>query len=430
MSHIENKLNDFVFLYRACGRPPIKDDCFSYRTDSVTDNLIQSFNNFYLNSQQDLTSVTVSGTLTSPPLEVSDKGKSLSFDCHIPASGFHQDINSFVKSTPSLHKGAMPPVFYINQIDYLHGECAVIDEIDKITRVCRLISFLKNVLTHSEEKTNFIQFVLLTHKGNQSVRKQIFETRFEYEDIIGQIEIELLEEITGKHDLHSTERIAVFRNSLAEMLEKEYDSQRRFSFLLKNFNDLLNSYKQNYETYINGFALNRFKMEVVAKSDELIQKLNTTLNDIVSKVLVVPASLLALKALGGSNNITTDIMVTFAIIVISFILTILVWYQFSNLKHIEENIKTLFKEFDDKNERAAEFAQENKDKLLKKKRFIKRCLVAFIFIVWLPSILCIAYLMKAYSFAVIWKELLSWITIFKSRCCECFRADPNVITKP
>jgi hypothetical protein len=431
MSVIDNILRDFVRLYRVCGRPSIADDSFSYSTDSATDNLIQVFNDFCVHSQQDITSVKVSGVLASPPLEVCDAGKTLAFNCHVPSSGFHENIGSFVKKTPSLHKGVMPTMFYISQIDYFHGESEVVDEIDRIARVCRFISFLGKVLTHSEDKANCTQFILLTHdKGNQSARKQLFETRFEYSDIVEPIEIKLLEEITEKEDLHSTERVAVFRNTLAEFLEKEYDPKRRFAFLLKNIKNIINDYRQNYETYINGFALNKFKMEVVSKSDELIQKLNATLNDIVSKVLVVPASLLALKALGGSNDITTDIMVTFSIIAISILITILVWYQFSSINQIEENIKLLFKEFDNREGAAADVARENKKRLLQKKYNIKIYLFIFMFIVWLPSMFCLAYLLKEYSLVVIWNELSSWITIFKSRCCECFRADPNAITKP
>ena len=283
------------------------------------------------------------------------------------------------------------------------------------------ISFLLTTYK-SHDESNYTQFVLLTHdKESLAARKQVFETQYQYSEIRKLSGLEQIEEIAEKEDLHSSERVVVFRSALAEILERERDPRKRFTFLLTHFDELKEKYDQNYETYINGFALDKFKMEVVTKSDELIQKLNTTLNDIVTKVLIVPASLLALKALGGDNNITADIMVTIAIIAISFILTFLVRHQFSNLAQIGDNIETLFKEFDNREGKACTFARENKQKLLQKKAAIRKYLWAFIIVVWLPSFLCLAYLLKRYSFETIWHELYSWVVIFKSRCCECFR---------
>lgn len=426
------RLKDFVRLYRLCERPPIAADSFAYSAASADDTLILALNDFCKHSENDITGLVSGATRLTHPLRVNDHvGKPISFSCQIPANGFHEDFAAFVRNTPSVHKGALPEIFYISEKDYLHGEGEVIPEIEQVAKTCRLITFFDKVITHSESQDKHIRFVLLTHdKQTLTARKQVFETRYEYNEIRELPGLEQVEEITEKDDLHSSERIVVFRNALAECLEKESDPAKRFAFLLEHFGDLKEKYKQNYETYINGFALDKFKMEVVTKSDELIQKLNTTLNDIVTKVLIVPASLLALKALGGENNITTDMMVTIAIVVISLILTFLVRHQFSNLGQIGENIEVLFKEFANREGKACEFARENKHELLRKKATIYKYLFAFIIIVWLPSLLCLAYLLKRYSFESIWDELASWITIFKSRCWECFKgaasvSDPN-----
>lgn len=423
----DQRLKGFVRLYRLCERPPIVEDSFAYSADSADDTLILALNDFCKHSENDITGLASGATRLTHPLRVSDHvGKPISFSCQTPANGFHKDFTAFVQNSPSVHKRGLPDVFYISEKDYLHGEKGAIPEISKVEMICRFIIFLEKVITHIDPKDKHTRFVLLTHdKETLTARKQDFETRYEYSDTRELPGLEQVEEIAEKDDLHSSERIAVFRNALAEILEKEPDSKKRFVFLLRHFDELKDKYQQNYETYINRFALDKFKMEVVTKSDELIQKLNSTLNDIVTKVLIVPASLLALKALGGDNNITADIMVTIAIFAISVILIFLVRHQFSNLAQIRVNIRTLFKEFANRGEKACTFALENEQKLLKKNAAIRRYLWVFIFVVLLPPLLCLVYLLQQYSFEAIGEELYSWLTIFTARFSEYFNPAAN-----
>lgn len=419
------KLKDFVCLYRLCGKPPISDESFSFATDSADIKILQALKDFLGHSEEDVTGLSSSGQTVFVDFSISDFiDKQLSFNCEVPSKGFHESFESFVNDTPSLHKGDMPEQFYIRERDYLHGQGEVLPEVQKIDHARNLVAFLEKVITHSEEKANHVRFVLLTHdKDTHSARKQIFETNFHFSDIQELTGLEQLKQILYERDLHRNERFAILRNTLAGFLEKEPDSNNRFAFILKHFGELKEQYDLNYETYINKFAFNKFEMEVVSKSDLLLQKLNTTLNDIVTKVLVVPAGLLALKALGGSNCLTSDLMVVFAILSISLVMTLLVLHQFSNLKQIECNIQSVFRDFNKGGDNAKKIAQDNKKLLLRKKSFIHWSLWGFIAIVWLPCLLCLAYLFKEYSFDTIWTELKELFCSFIVRCSECMNKE-------
>lgn len=431
MAMTEDKLRDFVRLYRLCGKPSISEESFSYKTENAERNIVQALHDFLVHSEGDITHLISGEDQISVPFLMADHAnKPLSFNCHVPSQGFHKTFEMFVKDTPSLHKGSIPSVFYIGEKDYFHGQSDVPPEIQKIGRTCRLIAFLGKVITHLEEKAKHIRFVLLTHdKDTHSARKQIFETCFQYSDVTNISELEQLEQIVDEQDLHRNERFAIFRNTLAEFLEKEPDSKKRFIFILKHFDQLIEQFDLNYETYINRFAFEKFEMEVVSKSDELLKKLNTTLNDIVTKVLVVPAGVLALKALGGDNDISTSLMVLFAIVAISVVLTLLVRHQFSTLKQIGKNIDFVFSKFNKGEGGAIKIARENKDLLVKKKNSINKYLWVFIVIVWMPFLLCFVFLLKEFSFEAIWGEFASWFTILITRCCDCFQSD-STITDP
>lgn len=427
MATIEEKLRDFVRLYRLCEKPSIVEDSFSFQTDKAGNNLLQALHDFLVHSEFDITGLVSGGNPVLIPFKVSDYlNQPLSFNCQIPSQGFYETFEMFVDNTPSLHKGDIPALFYIKDCDYFHGQGETASDFHRIDRTCRLINYLEKIITHSETKTNHIRFVLLTHdKDTQSARKQIFESRFQYSDTRKLSELEQIEQIVEEKDLHHNERIAIFRNTLAEFLEKESDPEKRFTYILKNFKELKEQYDLNYETYINKFAFDKFELEVVNKSDELMQKLNTTLNDIVTKVLVVPAGVLALKALGGKNSISTDLILIFAILAISVVLSLLVKHQFSNLNQIEKNIDSIFRNFRTGATKANQTAQDNKKLLIQKKNFIYNSLWVFLAVVWLPFLFCVILSLKAHSFEAIWNEFSSWFTILFMRCCESLQDDPN-----
>ena len=199
MSNGDNMLRDFICLYRQCGRPPVSDGYFSFSTKRASETLISALNKFSARAADKIIGLSSGKNILQTPLKAgAHSNQPISFDCFIPANGFYQDLPAFVKKTPSVHKKeGLPDVFYISERDYFHGEKEVISEIRQVEEICRLIRFLEKVITHSEDRPNHMRFVLLTlDKDNNSTRKQLLETRYDYSDVTELVGLKELEQIT------------------------------------------------------------------------------------------------------------------------------------------------------------------------------------------------------------------------------------------
>jgi len=402
-------LESFVYIYRHAGKPPFDESGWlSFALVNRTAPFLTAIKNYAEKACPD----DISISQRHNRIDIQNIGEQqgiLDFKISKPSNRYYETINDFLKESNAI-KGEIPDYYYIQECDYLCGDEKK-TEIIYIEQMSSLVIFLKETLTHTVPEPTKLQFILLTHDKNNIAQKILLTTNCKKNNLV---ELEGFEDFRQRFEIddsHKPERLSVFKQSLAELLASEPDESKRFPRILNNFSELKEIYNFNYESYIGKFSFNKLKAEIVAKSNELIKDINSILNNMASKTLVAPISLVALKFVNSeSDKIQWFIFV--GLVAISLVLSTVLYHQFSNLKHLKENISGVFSDLKShqdcgkvKNCKVEELANKNQNRLQKKLVFLKRSFVFMGIIIWLPVFLFLFYKFNA--------EIVSFIVILK-----------------
>lgn len=253
-------LNDVVNLYRQCGNPDFGDNASVNCEILCNEEIRLLINNIHQKNDAVIELVKCSALPQSLPLQSSVNNQNVQFTLNSPSidgyKRFFKNVDDLITKNTGVKKGKLPELFYLLENDYLTTEANEPEKLQQLKQVCRWINFLKQALPHTEEKKDSYLFVLLTEdKKSKGFKKHLIESRFTVNELRTLDGLESFEEMITNVDLHCSERLAVVRNALEELLSKSPSVNQRLGDILSEFEVFKQLYQDNYETYINGFSL-------------------------------------------------------------------------------------------------------------------------------------------------------------------------------
>lgn len=233
-------------------------------------------------------------------------GEKIELEMQLPASEmgrFHQNVDDFIASTPTLNFGVIPSEYYICDLDFYSGEPATDPKLLKLyhlSRFIRAVSLLSvNGYVEPGLHENRLIFVVAADGKSPSktlaVSIHISPTLLDF--ALPQIRLlEALISPSRKNEVHVEERLSIMRLSIADSLASTEEGDR-FSVLVKNWPEVLDKYHHNFLAFIHQFSFEKVRKEIATAEVENATKMSAVLGDITGKLLALPVSLVAIALL-------------------------------------------------------------------------------------------------------------------------------------
>lgn len=319
----------------------------------------------------------------------------------LPESIFFNNAALFIEKKGVKANGNLD-FYYLIEEDYQSGDTTEPEVIKNLKSIFEVIGFLSDVLPHTEKGLSTTTFVYFPEDKNGNIKtKRTVESVFNQNDVNANLKSFFkLKNTISQDDCHRPERVAVFRNSLAELLSAEAFVDSTFSHLLQNFDKLYEIYKDNYDTYINGFSLEKIKKEITDYHQQFSKAISDGMNEIISKSLAIPASIAAGALLMKSNTITGDLLMLAVLLLTAIITSMLLSWQKNSINDNKSLIEKAFSSFTKDTrvtEAARNFSTQTMENLLSKADGVKTRLHWMLTIAWLPVTIGSCYLFVKYS---------------------------------
>jgi len=406
----QSLLNDVVKLYRLCCRPDFRDNSSVNCAILCNEEIRLLINNIHQQKDDIFELFKCNEKTQSLPLQAAQNNQRLNFTLNIPIIGykrFFTNVADLISNNTGVKKGILPESFYLLENDYLTNEANEPEKLQQLRQVCRWIIFLKQALPHTEEKKDSYLFVLLTEdKESKGFKKHLIESRFTVDELRSLDGLENFEEMITNEDLHCSERLSVVRNALEELLSKRPVINQRLGDILSEFDIFKQIYQDNYETYINGFSLKDFKKEVIEKHEEFATKIESSLNDVINKGLIIPASIATIGALIKEKDLINSLVISFSVLLVSIFMWRLVRQHLSRLEDIKLALNEIFEKFKGKKESAAQFVSDKRVNLIKRSELISRDLNILGWLSWAPFFSAIVLLYYKYPEIIVFFHTL------------------------
>ncbi|GAB6140899.1 hypothetical protein JCM14076_16280 [Methylosoma difficile] len=396
----QSLLNDVVKLYRLCGKPNFMDGTAVNCEILLNEEVTLLINAIYCQNEDVLGSIKCDGDYIDLPIQELKTGQDLTFRLNIPLIEhklFFKDIADLITNYTGIKIGKLPESFYLIGEDYLTTEANEPEKLIQLRRVCRWILFLDKALPHTDKSNNSFTFVLLTEdKENKGFKKHLIESRFTFADLKPLDGLESFEEMLKNQDLHCSERLAVVRNALEELLSKRPATNQQLGYILSEFEVFKKLYQDNYETYINGFSLKDFKKEVIEKHQDVASKIDGALYDVINKALAIPVSIVTIGALIKEDQLINSLVVSCAVLLVPVLMWWLIGQHLKRLEEIQLDIKEIFDKFENKKESAAQFVDEKRQSLVDRSKSITVVLKILKWLGFAPVIAAIFLLLNKF----------------------------------
>lgn len=163
--------------------------------------------------------------------------------------------------------------------------------------------------------------------------------------------LSLLEEILNRKNenkAHLSERKLMMRMAIASIIEKFESEQNQFFIVVREWNDILATYRANLQTYVYSFSFEKARRELAQAEIEYGTKLSGVLGDIAGKMLALPISFAGWVALNSSTSYFERFVLVFGLIVVSLILLTILHNQALQTNRLLHSFNVVFDDFKDK----------------------------------------------------------------------------------
>lgn len=351
-----------VQLYRLLGRPSIEDDKILYHGICTPEIKACVAECKILHERY--------GSL----VECEEEAGKIEVEFHLPASNigrFHKDFKSFIAATPTLGKGIIPENFYIVKDDWSTTDSCSNSNYESVLSCCELIKGLCGLVTVVDSQSSSSHhniFFALPADGNRKPKTFVLETKVD-ESILGLSLrhvrlVSLLVVATNENKIHPEERKLIFSTAIADVIEQAGDNTHVFSFLLKHWDEVLQKYWLNLQSYIHGFSFDKVRAELAKAELEYGSKLSAVLSDMAGKLLALPVSLAGVVLLNKATDTIEIASISAGILMVALIFWGVLWNQWLNIRRLNGSLDVTFEVFDKK----LESYPVNLQKLLRKTR--------------------------------------------------------------
>lgn len=335
-----------VALYRALGAPTIRDGVVSYEgapTDDIIsalrkcDGLPAAYGKFeYLSEVTDIVEIEFR-------LPSNESGR------------FYISLAEFVARNGSLGKGHFPSNVYIIELSWSDSDEIEPVEIKSLRRVCRLIELLALLAIGVDKDSSpdcYNLFFALPPDGAKPPRTFLLPTQVDIKVLDYELNhLSLLEEILNRKNenkAHLSERKLMVRMAVASVIEKFESETNLFLVIVREWREVLATYRANLQTYVYSFSFERVRREVAQAEIDYGTKLSGVLGDIAGKMLALPISFAGLVVLEKTTSKFEAFILVVGLAVVSIVLLAILRNQMLQTERLLHSFNVIFDEFKDK----------------------------------------------------------------------------------
>ncbi|MDO8241003.1 MAG: hypothetical protein Q7T51_03435 [Candidatus Moranbacteria bacterium] len=391
-------LSYFIELFRIAGKPAITGGMFyaSLIYDSNVSKLITEIRKIKAAVYFDEIIVDGSEILDTNPLP--ETWSKIQFTLKLPVDSsrrFYQSIEDLI-NWPKTSRGELPEEFYIVDHDYCSGEEPIPAKLEKLLSICKLIKSLSCLANYHDEKaeSGYYKLVFIQSNDTQYLPATVIETKISKEILeFSTPDIRLVQGLcseTAKTDPHYNLQIGVFSVSITDFMSKSPGNGQSFSFLIQNWKDFLEIYQQNLSTYLSGFSFHKAKKEVAETELKMAEQFSKVISDITIKLFSIPVSFAGVIIIAKPVNVIESSLVEIGLILAAYLIDCTVDNQQRQLSCISDAKNIVLNSFEGKK---ASYPDElkvavkgMKTKLDEGERKLRRSLISFRVLSWLPPI--------------------------------------------
>ncbi|MDL2189003.1 hypothetical protein HBO23_03790 [Pseudomonas sp. WS 5532] len=335
-----------VALYRALGAPTIEDGVVSYE-GAPTAEIISA-----LRMCDELPAAY--GKFE----HLSDEADFLEIEFRLPSneSGhFYSSLTEFVARNGSLGKGQFPSNVYITELRWADSDDIEPPEIKSLRCVCRLIELLALLAIGVDKDSSpdgYNLFFALPPDGAKPPRTFLLPTQVDVKVLDYELNhLSLLEEILNRKNenkAHLSERKLMIRMAVASVIEKFESEPNLLLVIVREWREVLATYRANLQTYVYSFSFERVRREVAQAEIDYGTKLSGVLGDIAGKMLALPISLAGLVALEKTTSKFEGFILVLGLAVVSVVLLAILHNQMLQTERLLHSFNVIFDDFKDK----------------------------------------------------------------------------------
>lgn len=335
-----------VALYRALGAPTIEEGVIRYEGRptpdiigalKMCDGLPAAFGKFEHRGEE---------------------ADSLDIEFRLPSneSGqFYTSVAEFVARNGSLGKGQFPSNVYIIELRWADCDDTEPPVIKALRQVCRLIELLALLAIGVDKDSSpdgYNLFFALPPDGAKPPRTFLLPTQVDAKVLDYELNhLSLLEEILNRKNenkAHLSERKLMIRMAVASVIEKFESEPNLFLVIVREWREVLATYRANLQTYVYSFSFERVRREVAQAEIDYGTKLSGVLGDIAGKMLALPISLAGLIALDKTTSGFEGFILVLGLAVVSVVLLAILHNQMLQVERLLHSFNVIFDDFKDK----------------------------------------------------------------------------------
>ncbi len=281
----------------------------------------------------------------------------LEIEFRLPSNEFGRFYTSVseLARTGSLGKGVFPKNIYVVDLDWADFDGNDPEPIKELKRICRLIELLTMLAIGVDKESSpdvYNLFFALPPDGSKPPRTFLLPTLVD-DKLLGHElrHMSLLEEILNlknENKAHLSERKLMIRMAIASVIERFESEKNLFLVVIREWSEILSTYRANLQTYVYGFSFERVRRELAQAEIDYGTKLSGVLGDIAGKMLALPISLAGLLVLKNSSSPFESFVLVLGLAVVSIILLAILHNQTLQTKRLLHSFNVVFDDFKDK----------------------------------------------------------------------------------
>nr|QFX76656.1 hypothetical protein [Pseudomonas putida] len=281
----------------------------------------------------------------------------LEIELRLPSNEFGRFYTNVYElaRTGSLGKGLFPKNIYVSDLAWADFDDDEPEPIKGLKRICRLVELLAMLAIGVDKESSpdaYNLFFALPPDGAKPPRTFLLPPHVD-DQLLGHElrHMSLLEEILNRKNenkAHLSERKLMIRMAIASVIEKFESEKNLFLVVVREWNEILSTYRANLQTYVYGFSFEKVRRELAQAEIDYGTKLSGVLGDIAGKMLALPISLAGLLPLKNSSSPFEAFVLVLGMIVVSVILLAILHNQILQTKRLLHSFNVVFDDFKDK----------------------------------------------------------------------------------
>lgn len=136
--------------------------------------------------------------------------------------------------------------------------------------------------------------------------------------------------------------------AIASVIEKFESEPNHFLVVIREWNEILATYRANLQTYVYSFSFEKVRRELAQAEIDYGAKLSGVLGDIAGKMLALPVSFAGWVLLNNTTSAFEGFVLVLGLIVVSLVLLSILHNQMLQTNRLLHSFNVVFDDFKDK----------------------------------------------------------------------------------